>query len=270
MGYVVLAICALIGLPVGFYFFYRLVFFKEKRNASVVKKHEFDVIKKSEELDIDKNRILLLITGLFVSIVFTFLIFLMVNIVWVILDDNKEEIFDFNSDDVEITIQNTPPPEMEETPPPPPPDVVEIVETKVDIEDDDTLVKQPQPPVITPPVVAVKPAPAPKLLEIYNLGDENLDNPIFKCGTSIQTFISDHYEYPQIYIEQDIQKHGYVVVVFTVDKNGDVIDIDIPRGIDTRIDKEAMRVMNSLKGCYEPGKMLGTPVKVKYQISLKL
>lgn len=61
---------------------------------------------------------------------------------------------------------------------------------------------------------------------------------------------------------------GKVYVSFIVDEQGIVSDAKIVRGVDTQLDKEALRVINDLK-TWKPGKDKGKVVKVSYTIPIQ-
>ena len=58
---------------------------------------------------------------------------------------------------------------------------------------------------------------------------------------------------------------------FVVNEQGAVSNAEILRGVDASLDKEALRVVNSLPD-FKPGKQRGKPVKVFYnaQITFQL
>ena len=84
--------------------------------------------------------------------------------------------------------------------------------------------------------------------------------PQFPGGESgLQEYISSNLKYPQIAQENGIQ--GRVFVGYVVNKDGSVSDVKILRGVDPSLDKEALRIINSLPK-WEPGKQNGIPVRV--------
>jgi protein TonB len=90
--------------------------------------------------------------------------------------------------------------------------------------------------------------------------------PEFPGGeTALIKYIADHIKYPVSAQEMGIQ--GKVYITFVVDKNGDVTNATITRGIDPELDKEALRVINSLPK-WTPGKQRGQPVKVSYTVPI--
>jgi protein TonB len=56
-------------------------------------------------------------------------------------------------------------------------------------------------------------------------------------------------------------------VNFVVDTNGSIINARIARGVDSSLDKEALRVVNTLPK-WKPGQQRGKPVKVSYTVPI--
>ena len=66
-------------------------------------------------------------------------------------------------------------------------------------------------------------------------------------------------------MEQGIQ--GRVVTQFVVDKDGSITDVKVVRSLDPMLDKEAVRLVKSMPK-WTPGKLNGSPVRVKYILPL--
>ena len=189
------------------------------------------------------------------------------------VDAFSESIFD---DDFEV---EPPPTEQVKPPPPPPPppppeievvDDEEILEEEPEIEDieieDDEVVEVPE--VIEEEVVE-----EPEFFTIVE------DMPLFpgcegKTGDEgrlctdqkIQEFIQKNLVYPQMAIENDIE--GTVFVRFLVDEEGDVIEVQLARGVDDLIDNAALNLINQMPN-WTPGKQRGKPVRVQYIVPIK-
>jgi len=162
---------------------------------------------------------------------------------------------------IPITRQKPP-----EPPPPPPPaqqtESFEVVDDDVEIEDelilDDTEADQ------NTQVEIVE----------FDMGEEEVeeepevfyvveDMPTFKGKNkdAFRTWIQQNLEYPQVAAENGIS--GRVFVSFVVDENGNIINVQVVRGVDPSLDREAVRVVkNSPK--WEPGKQRGRPVRVSF------
>ena len=89
------------------------------------------------------------------------------------------------------------------------------------------------------------------------------DKPTFQGGdaNTFTKWVYDNIVYPELAIENGIQ--GRVTVQFTIDKDGSVKDVQVLRGADSTLDKEAVRVI-SKSPKWSPGKQRGKAVKVKY------
>lgn len=94
--------------------------------------------------------------------------------------------------------------------------------------------------------------------------------PTFPGGQkALLQYISENIKYPSIAQENGIQ--GRVVVRFVVKKDGSVGDVQILRGVDATLDKEAVRVVKSIPN-FIPGKQNGHAVNVWFTlpVSFKL
>lgn len=89
------------------------------------------------------------------------------------------------------------------------------------------------------------------------------DKPTFQGGdaNTFTKWVYGNIVYPELAIENGIQ--GRVTVQFTIDKDGSVKDVQVLRGADSTLDKEAVRVI-SKSPKWSPGKQRGKAVKVKY------
>lgn len=76
-------------------------------------------------------------------------------------------------------------------------------------------------------------------------------------------FLGKNIQYPTQAIENGTQ--GRVIVQFIVQKDGSITDAIVARGVDPLLDKEALRVINSMPK-WEPGKHKGEAVSVKYTV----
>lgn len=94
--------------------------------------------------------------------------------------------------------------------------------------------------------------------------------PTFPGGQkALLQYISDNIKYPTIAQENGIQ--GRVIVRFVVKKDGSIGDVQVLRGVDSSLDKEAVRVVQSLPK-FIPGKQNGHAVNVWFNlpVSFKL
>lgn len=159
--------------------------------------------------------------------------------------------------------------EKEVKPPPPSPKVIEflnIVEDKFKIDeplniddsgaDERTLIN-------VVPVVKTKDEKEDESENFFIAVEEN---PVFPGGEmALRAFLANAINYPVIAQENGIQ--GKVYVTFVVGKDGYVKNAVIARGVDASLDKEALRVVNSLPK-WKPGKQRGEPVNVSYTVPI--
>lgn len=88
--------------------------------------------------------------------------------------------------------------------------------------------------------------------------------PMFPGGdAALMGYLRDNIKYPTVAAENGVQ--GRVVVGFVVERDGSITDVNILRGVDPSLDREAMRVVKSMPR-WTPGKQNGSAVRVKYQV----
>jgi len=90
--------------------------------------------------------------------------------------------------------------------------------------------------------------------------------PEFPGGeAALRKYLSTSVKYPTIAMENGIQ--GKVFVSFVVDTNGSISNVKITRGVDSSLDKEAMRVVKAMPK-WIPGKQNGEAVRVSYTVPI--
>ena len=88
--------------------------------------------------------------------------------------------------------------------------------------------------------------------------------PSFPGGESaLMKYLQSNTQYPTVAAENGVQ--GRVIVGFVVERDGSITDVNIMRGADPSLDREAMRVVRSMPR-WNPGKQNGSAVRVKYQV----
>lgn len=80
---------------------------------------------------------------------------------------------------------------------------------------------------------------------------------------ALKKFIQSHINYPPMAAENNIQ--GTVVLLMVIDKTGKVNDVTVARSLDKDLDREAVRVCESLPN-FIPGRQNGIAVSVWYAI----
>jgi protein TonB len=90
--------------------------------------------------------------------------------------------------------------------------------------------------------------------------------PMFPGGDpALLKYIGENTIYPEIAKENNIQ--GRVIVRFCVTAKGGVSQVSVLKGVDPELDKEAIRVVNTLPP-FKPGKQGGKPVPVWYMVPI--
>jgi len=221
-------------------------------------------LKKSEKANLETKRNTFLLFGLVIALGVTLLAF-----EWTSKQGKAESLGSLTAMEVEEEIiPITREQEIKPPPPPPPPKVVEvlnIVEDDVEIEDeleiedseadDETVID------VAPVVVAEE--EEEDATEVFFIVE---DMPEFPGGElALRKYISSHVKYPVIAQENGIQ--GKVYVTFVVGKDGKVYNAGIARGVDPSLNKEALRVVNSLPR-WKPGKQRGKAVNVSYTVPI--
>ncbi len=90
--------------------------------------------------------------------------------------------------------------------------------------------------------------------------------PQFPGGeAALLQWIASHIKYPTMAMENGVQ--GRVIVRFVVTRDGSIGEVQVARGKDPDLDKEAVRVVKSLPK-FTPGRMNGQPVSVWYTLPI--
>ncbi|HKJ42423.1 MAG TPA: energy transducer TonB [Sunxiuqinia sp.] len=155
--------------------------------------------------------------------------------------------------------------------PPPPPKVVEVlnivsddVEIKDELEIMDTEADDQTAIDVTPvPQNYQQVEEEEEAAPVFYIVEEM---PEFPGGElALRQFLANAIKYPVIAQENGIQ--GKVYVSFVVGMDGRVSDARVVRGVDPSLDKEALRVVNSLP-VWKPGKQRGKPVRVAFSVPI--
>jgi protein TonB len=144
-----------------------------------------------------------------------------------------------------------------------PPTIIEIIDGPVI--DDPTLAAVPDPidPQTYPEPLAqrIEPVDEEKLFERVE------QMPQFQGGDAgLFSYLGRNIKYPELAREVGIQ--GIVYITFEVDKEGNVKDAKVLRGIGGGCDEEALRVVKAMPP-WEPGKQRGKAVRVQYTLPVK-
>ena len=112
-------------------------------------------------------------------------------------------------------------------------------------------------------IIVEEKKPEPKKEEIFAAVEQM---PQFPGGEAeLMKYVTNHIKYPTMAAENNIQ--GRVVVKFVVKKDGSVGEVQVLRGKDPDLDKEAVRVVRTLPK-FIPGKMNGQAVSVWFTLPI--
>ena len=216
-------------------------------------------VKKTDKANLEKSRGLFLQIGYVVVLGLVLLAF-----EWTSKPadlGNLGNLDDMNLDEEVIPItrqQNEPPP------PPPPPqqtEVINIVQDDVDIEDELLLED-----------TEADEATQVQIVEFAEQEEEVDEQEIFLVVEDMPTFQGQEKDAFRIYIQQNLKYpviaqengiSGRVYVSFVVDRDGSVTNVQVVRGVDPSLDKEAVRVVKSSPK-WSPGKQRGRSVRVSF------
>lgn len=218
-------------------------------------------IKKTPKADLENRRTLYTEIGLVVALL----------VVWGAFSySTKEKAVASLREDTQVVEVEDMVPITQETPPPPPEtpkipvlsDQIDIVEDdiKVDdnfmsLEDDANLGVE-----IMDYVEEVKEEVVEEEAIPFQLVEEK---PSFNGGDAneFSKWVNSKLQYPEIAKENGVQ--GRVTLQFTVNPDGSVSNVKVLRGVDSSLDKEAVRVV-SMSPKWKPGKQRDRAVKVTY------
>ena len=104
-------------------------------------------------------------------------------------------------------------------------------------------------------------------VSIHHRGHGVEQKPEFPGGeAALMKYLQSHIIYPHMAAENDVE--GTVIVQFLVDKTtGKVSEVKVARSVDKYLDREATRVMKSLRN-FTPGRHNGEPVDVWYVLPI--
>jgi len=220
-------------------------------------------LKKSKKADLENKRGLFLWIGMFAALAIVLYAFNYSDKVEKADSLGQMSATDLNEEMVPITRQE----EVKPPPPPPPPAVVEIlniVDDQTTINDDLEIMDSEATKETKVEIAQIVTEEKEKVEEEIFVVVENM--PEFPGGElALRKFIASAIKYPTIAQENGIQ--GKVFVNFVVDRDGSISNAKIARGVDPSIDKEALRVVNTLPK-WKPGMQRGKAVRVSYTVPI--
>jgi|UniRef100_UPI0040475F41 periplasmic protein TonB len=172
--------------------------------------------------------------------------------------DNFEELLD-------VPITQQPPP-----PPPPPPmeqPVIEEIPDEVEIEEKievnfDVDVKQTT--VIAEVAIKEVVIEEEKADQIFDVVETQPNPPGGMSGWN--KYLSNNLKYPTQARRMGVE--GTVIVVFVINTDGSIQDVEVLRGIGGGCDEEAVKVVTNAPK-WEPGKQRGKPVRTRMRLPIR-
>ena len=211
-------------------------------------------VKKSPKADLEGRKSTWLLVGYVVVLAFMFVAF-----EWTQRDvkiDTSQAVADLVFEEEIIPITETP--EQQAPPPPEAPKVaelLEIVDDKAEIDETTTIINEDNAAPVEVkyvPVQVVEEEPEEQtIFEVV----ENM--PDFPGGqAALMQYLAKNIKYPTI-----AQENGQ----FVVNRDGSIVDAKVVRSVDPYLDKEALRVINTMPK-WKPGMQRGKPVRVKFTV----
>ncbi|MDH6343860.1 protein TonB [Parabacteroides sp. PFB2-12] len=220
--------------------------------------------KKTERANLEKGKSVNLLMGIVVAMAILFVSFEWgTTEVTISLADRLGDVE--WTDEIPITI-------TEPTPPPPPPPPTAVAEILTVVEDDaivdstpiitsEDTQENPQEEVYLPPVIEEKEEEDAN--QIHTIVEEM---PAFPGGNAaLMKFISQAINYPVVAQENGV--FGRVTCSFVINTDGSIVDIEVLRGVDPSLDKEAVRVIGTMPK-WKPGMQRDKPVRVRYTLPI--
>ena len=159
--------------------------------------------------------------------------------------------------------------EIKPPPPPPPPKVIEIiniVDDEVEIEEEFEMESTEVTKDLVLDIAPIVETSSEEEIEEDKVFVIVEEQPEFPGGErALLRFINNSIRYPVIAQENGVQ--GRVFYKFVVDTDGSVTNVEIIRGPDASLNKEAKRVLESLPK-FKPGKQRGRPVRVYFSSAI--
>lgn len=218
-------------------------------------------IKKSDKANLENKKLLFFEIGMIIALGIVFAAF-----EWTTKETNVDTLVDTTKaiDEEEIVNieQNTPPP-------PPPAAEIPVLSDQIDIVDDDIKVDDMIINTEDDANTGVEIQDYIAKVEEEVVEEEAIPfqlvekQPSFMGGgpNEFTKWVNERLVYPEIAKENGVQ--GRVTLQFTVEKDGRVTNVKVLRGVDSSLDKEAVRVVSSSPK-WVPGKQRDRAVKVTY------
>ena len=217
-------------------------------------------IKKSPKANLENKKLLFTEIGLIVSLAI---------VLGAFEYGSKEKTVAVLEDTTEVVDVEEMIPITQETPPPPPSapkipilsDQIDIVEDDIQV-DDDMFINLEDDANMGVDIIEYVEGVGEEVIEEEAIPFQLVeDKPSFMGGdaNTFSKWVNERLVYPEIAKENGVQ--GRVTLQFTVNTDGSVSNVKVLRGVDSSLDKEAVRVV-SMSPKWTPGKQRDRAVKV--------
>jgi protein TonB len=160
-------------------------------------------------------------------------------------------------------------------PPPPPPEVIEVVEDDVELEEELEIESTETDETEEVEVIDIEEEVSDEVLNfavvesvpVFPGCEDAVTNDEKKAclQREIIRFVSKNFQFPEMARQMGVS--GKVYVNFVFERDGSVSNVEIVRGVDESIDKEAVRVVKKMPKVL-PAKQRGKPVRMSFTLPI--
>ncbi|MDX8341343.1 energy transducer TonB [Draconibacterium sp. IB214405] len=220
--------------------------------------------KKTKKADLENKKTTLFLIGLVVALSFALFAFEWKRPVQKTVVVAGTGNFDLPED---LVIPSTPAEKMKPEKPIVKVPVFEVIKDEFDIKDEFVWQgEEPEEPVLIDFNTIFTAEKDEAEVNIDNILDRAEIMPEFPGGdAALLNYLSRNVKYPLIAQENRIE--GKVFVSFVIDEKGNIFNVTLARGVDTSLDREALRVVKSMP-VWKPGRQGNRAVKVRYTVPI--
>lgn len=222
-------------------------------------------IKKSPKANLENTKTTSILLGLVTALGILYITFEWSQNEITVYEEAIQEVVEIEEEMEENTFREETPP------PPPPPEVEEVLSDVIDIKEDDVKVENTDFSAEDDKDQRVEvqvPIAAPQEEEEEQVIHQVVEKmPEFPGGTAeMNKWLQKNIKYPLIAQENNIQ--GRVVCQFVVNSDGKIVDVQVVRGVEESLDKEAIRVIKAMPS-WTPGRQGGKNVRVRFTLPIR-
>ncbi len=218
-------------------------------------------VKKTPKANLENRRLLFTEIGLVVALLIVFGAFS--------YGTREKQVAVLEAEAQEVEIEDMVPITQETPPPPPEVPKIPVLSDQIDIVEDDIEVEDNFMSLEDDANLGVEIMDYVETVEEEVVEEEAIpfqlveEKPSFNGGDAneFSKWVNSKLVYPEIAKENGVQ--GRVTLQFTVNTDGSVSNVKVLRGVDSSLDKEAVRVV-SMSPKWKPGKQRDRAVKVTY------